>query len=100
MVPQLLAGGRDGVRAAVSGRIQAFTPEWNRRDRRDGGVAMVRLFGTQMGPVLDRLNRLPEKFLVEELRVAGVSRLPATAASALLVFTVSPAATDPIPVPE
>ena len=55
-------------------------------------MALVRLFGIQMEPLLSRVNRLPEKALVEYLRIAGVTPLPATAAEALLTFTVAPAA--------
>ena len=62
-------------------------------------MALVRLFGIQMEPLLSRVNRLPEKALVEYLRIAGVTPLPATAAEALLIFTVAPAAGASVPVP-
>jgi predicted phage baseplate assembly protein len=94
--PELLPAGRRRVRAAVLDRVPAFTPEWTRLDPDDAGVALVRLFGAQLEPVLRRLNRLPEKLLVEHLRVAGVGRLPATAAAALLEVQVSPAARRPV----
>ena len=88
--PELVDATREAVRAAVRDRIPGYTPDWTNPDRQDAGVALVRLFGTQAEPVLDRVNRLPEKLLAEHLRTAGVRRAPATAAVALLEFTVTP----------
>lgn len=88
--PELVDATREAVRAAVRDRIPGYTPDWTNPDRQDAGVALVRLFGTQAEPVLTRVNRLPEKVLVEHLDTAGVRRRPATAAGALLEFTVNP----------
>ncbi|MFL6126026.1 baseplate J/gp47 family protein, partial [Actinophytocola sp.] len=88
--PELVDASREAVRAAVRDRIPGYTPDWTNPDRQDAGVALVRLFGTQTEPVLTRLNRLPEKVLAEHLNTAGVRREPATAAAALLEFTVTP----------
>jgi predicted phage baseplate assembly protein len=88
--PELVDATQEAVRAAVRDRIPGFTPDWTNPDRRDAGVALVRLFGTQTEPVLTRVNRLPEKILAEHLGTAGVRRRPATAAVALLEFTVTP----------
>src|SRR5262245_24426119 len=88
--PELVDATREAVRAAVRDRIPGYTPDWTNPDRQDTGVALVRLFGTQTEPVLTRVNRLPEKILAEHLNTAGVRRRPATAAAALLEFTVNP----------
>lgn len=88
--PELVDATREAVRAAVRDRIPGYTPDWTNPDRQDAGVALVRLFGTQAEPVLGRVNRLPEKVLAEHLATAGVRRRPATAAAALLAFTVTP----------
>ena len=88
--PELVDATRDAVRAAVRDRIPGYTPDWTNPDHQDAGVALVRLFGTQAEPVLTRVNRLPEKILAEHLDTAGVRRRPATAAAALLEFTVTP----------
>lgn len=88
--PELVDATQEAVRAAVRDRIPGFTPDWTNPDRQDAGVALVRLFGTQTEPVLTRVNRLPEKILAEHLNTAGVQRRPATAATALLEFTVNP----------
>lgn len=88
--PELVDASREAVRAAVRDRVPGYTPDWTNPDRQDAGVALVRLFGTQAEPVLARVNRLPEKILAEHLNTAGVRRRPATAAAALLEFTVAP----------
>jgi Baseplate J-like protein len=97
--PELVEASAERVRAAVRSRISGFTADWTNPDPADAGVALVRLFGTQVEPLLRRVNRLPEKALVEVLGIAGIGRLPATAATALLGFTVSPAATASVLVP-
>jgi predicted phage baseplate assembly protein len=88
--PELVEATRERVRAEIGARVPGYTPDWTNPDRLDAGVALVRLFGNQAEPVLRRLNRLPEKLLVAELDIAGVRPLPATAATALLQFTVNP----------
>lgn len=97
--PRLLPATAEAVRAAIQNRIPDFTPDWSNPGRADAGVALVRLFGTQLAAVLSRVNRLPEKALVEHLRIAGVAPLPATAAQAVLVFTIAPAAGASVLVP-
>jgi predicted phage baseplate assembly protein len=106
--PELLDATAQAVRAAVVARITGFTPDWRILDRPDPGdevrrsdfgVALVRLFGTLAEPVLQRANRLPEKAVVEYLRIADVQSRPATAAKALVQFTVAPAAGGSVSVP-
>jgi predicted phage baseplate assembly protein len=97
--PELLDATPEAAREAVRARIAGYTPDWTNPDRQDAGVALVRLFGTQLEPVLSRANRLPEKLLVEQLRLAGVGPLPATPAAAMLQFTVRPPDTRSVLVP-
>ncbi|GAB7044476.1 MULTISPECIES: putative baseplate assembly protein [Catenuloplanes] len=97
--PDLVDATRESVRAAIGARIPAYTPEWTDPDRHDAGVALVRVFGAQAEPVLERVNRLPEKVRAEHLTIAGVRPLPAAAATALLAFTVSPPGTDSLLIP-
>lgn len=98
--PQLLPPQRKAVSARLKQRIPAYTPEWTRRDAHDPGMALVQLFGEQMEPVLQRLNRLPEKALVEYLGIGGVSPLPAAPARALLQFEAAADAPGSVQVPE
>jgi hypothetical protein len=87
--PELAPASRAAVTAEVRGRIAAYTPEWTSQRVDDAGQALVRLFGEQMEPVLERVNRLPEKAFVEVLDAAGVSPLAATPAALLLRFEIS-----------
>ena len=97
---ELLPATRKAVINALKVRIPAYTPEWTRRAAGDAGIALVRLFAEQMEPVLLRLDRLPDKALVEFLTVAGVAPLPASPARALLQFEVAENAPQSVLVPE
>ncbi|MFO1119697.1 MAG: putative baseplate assembly protein [Rhodospirillales bacterium] len=81
-------------------RLTGFVPDWQNPTEEDPGVALVRLFGQQLAPVLDRLERLPEKAFVAFLDAAGISLGAARPASAMLVFTAAPAATASVLVQE
>jgi len=98
--PQLQPASRKAVAEELKQRIPAYTPQWTRRDAGDAGMALVRLFSEQMEPVLQRLNRLPDKALVEFLTLAGVAPLPASPARALLQFEVAATAPQSVQVPE
>jgi predicted phage baseplate assembly protein len=97
--PELVEAAAESVRAEIGARVPSYTPDWSNPDRSDAGVALVRVFGSQTQPVLQRLNRLPEKLLVEHLNIAGVRPLPASPARALLEFTVTPPTGDSVLVP-
>ena len=97
--PELVTATREAVRAAIRSRVVGFTPDWTNLEASDAGVALVRLFGSMAEPVLRRVDRLPEKALVEHLRIAGAEPLTPTAATALLQFTVAPAAGGSVLVP-
>ena len=98
--PRLLPTGRAAVAEALRARIEAFTPEWTRRGPDDAGMALVQLFSEQLEPVLARLDRLPEKALVEFLDLAGVAPLPAAPARVLVEFEVAEDAPRPVQIPE
>lgn len=97
--PRLLPVGRDAVVREVAGRIRSFTPEWTNNRATDPGAALTRLFAEQMEAVLARVDRLPEKALVEFLGDAGVESLPAQPAEAMLAFTLSSGARESALVP-
>lgn len=87
--PELLPASRQVVRGEVNSRIKDFTPEWTNQRPDDAGVALTQLFSEQMEPVLERLNRLPDKTFAEFLNLAGTQPLQASPAAALLEFEVS-----------
>jgi predicted phage baseplate assembly protein len=97
--PELLSSSRQAIATQVRERIKSFTPQWTNIRVQDAGVALIRLFSEQMEPVLQRLNRWPEKALVEFLSLAGVQPLPARAASVLLEFTVADGAPESVFIP-
>lgn len=98
--PELQPATRKAVADALKARITSYAPEWTRRDLGDAGMALVRLYSEQMEPVLQRLNRLPDKAFVEFLGIAGVAPLAARPARALLQFEVSDKAPRSVTVPE
>jgi predicted phage baseplate assembly protein len=97
--PILYAGDHTSVAAVVRSRIAAFTPEWSKRSL-DAGEALVRLFGEQTEALLTRVNRWPQKALVELLITAGITQRPATPSTAFLTFTVATSAGQSVLVPE
>jgi predicted phage baseplate assembly protein len=96
--PILLAGSRDAIAAAVRARISAYTPAWSRGGN-DAGDTLVRLFAEQVEAIATRLARWPEKALVELLVTADLAQRAATPATALVAFTISPAAGSSVLVP-
>lgn len=97
--PQLVTPTRDAAYNELVARIAGYTPEWTNRRQDDAGIALAHLFSEQLEPVLQRLNVLPQNAFIEFLTAAGITPLPATAADALLQFTVSASATQSIYAP-
>jgi predicted phage baseplate assembly protein len=98
-VPELVPSTPRPILRALGSRIAGFTPEWTRRTDDDAGVALIRLFGSQLQPLLERLDRLPEKAFVEHLRRAGVTGRPATAARVMLQLEAARGAPRSVLVP-
>lgn len=97
--PLLQPPGRDGVLAELRARIEGYTPEWSGALNGDAGAALLQLFSELEEPILERLNRMPEKALVEFLRAAEVLPLAPRPARALLVFETVPAAPASVLIP-
>lgn len=101
--PRLTDETAGRVKNEMHGRRPTFTPLWaGPPDSRnvDAGDALVQLFSELSAPVLRRLNRLPDKSLIEYLRLAGIIPSPALPAEAIVRFTVSPAARRSVLVPK
>lgn len=98
--PQLVPPGRGDVVRALLARAGAYVPEWSNRRDGDAGYALARLFSEMAEPLLTRLNRLPEKSLVEFLRASGIAAMPELPARVLLTFAADDAAPAPVLVPE
>ena len=97
--PRLVRGGRAALIAALRARIPGFTPDWRPATEGDAGDALIKLFGTQLEPVLARIERLDERALIEFLSTAGLSLPGARPAIALVAFEVAAAAPAPVVVP-
>lgn len=82
----------------LEARRPAFTPSWTGYGPGDAGHALMQLFDSLGNPVLDRLNRLPEKVTAEFLRTAGIVPRPAVPAAAMLAFSASKGATSAVTV--
>lgn len=90
--PELLPSPRTVAIAEIRSRFGGYTPEWRSHRPDDAGEALLRVFGELREATVMRLDRLPQKLLVEYLRAAGVQPLPPTAAEAMLEFAASPTA--------
>ena len=90
--PLLMEGGRLFIRQDVAARVPNFTPEWTNVRDGDVGFSLLKLHAELAEPLVQRLNRLPEKTLIEYLRIAAVAPIPARPARALLAFSVADAA--------
>jgi len=97
--PELLPGSRRAVIAEIRSRINGYTPEWTNFRKSDAGAALVQLFGEQMEPVLERLNLLPNKSLIEFLNITGAKNLAATPAESMLEFTIADGAPESVLIP-
>ncbi|WP_338932999.1 putative baseplate assembly protein [Streptomyces netropsis] len=97
--PVLLGADRAALLAALRARVAGFTPEWTGTGADDAGDALQRLFALMAEAVAVRVDRLPAKLLVEHLRIAGLSPLPASPARVLLRLTATAAAGPGVQVP-
>ncbi len=97
--PVLFPGSRKAALAALQARIAGYVPEWRDLSEEDAGVALVRLFGLQLEPLLARVERLPEKALVEFLRAAGLTLAAARSAHTILLFTPDERNPGPVDIP-
>ncbi|WP_419694221.1 putative baseplate assembly protein [Mesorhizobium muleiense] len=88
----------DVVRELLDG-ASAYTPDWTNHREGDAGYALTLLFGELSEPILQRLNRLPEKSFVEFLSAAGISPLPQQSARVMLTFGADQGAPGSVQVP-
>ncbi len=98
--PLLLRGGRLFIRQDVASRVPGFASEWSNVREGDAGFALLKLHAELAEPLVQRLNRLPEKTLIEYLRVAAIVPTPASPARAFLTFTTSDSAPKSVLVAE
>ncbi|TWT91746.1 putative baseplate assembly protein [Stieleria varia] len=98
--PLLHTESASEIAAELRRRRPNYTPEWIDPADGDAGGALVELFATQLATVARRLNRLPDKALVEILDLAGIQPATERPSSALVQFNVAPAASESILLPK
>jgi predicted phage baseplate assembly protein len=91
-LPKLLDSDRLAIRREIQARLPAFTPAWTNARDGDAGFALLKLYAEMAEPVAQRLNRLPDKALIEFLLTLGVDDQAARPAKAMLAFSASNAA--------
>lgn len=72
--------------------IPALAPEWTDHSPSDPGIALLELFAWLTEGLTYRLNRVPERHVLEFMSLVGVTRRPATPASTYLTFRLAPGA--------
>ncbi|HRA88830.1 MAG TPA: putative baseplate assembly protein, partial [Planctomycetaceae bacterium] len=98
--PQVHPDSPAAVIRQLRDRRPSFAGEWADPEDVDAGGALVHLFSRQISPLLKRLNRLPDKSLIEFLDLAGIRPASPRFAVAMVQFTVSPAARESVMVPK
>lgn len=68
--------------------IPLYAPEWTDHNPSDLGMTLVELFAWMVEGMIYRLNRVPEKHMIEFLNLIGVTREPAQPATTYLTYTV------------
>ncbi len=72
--------------------IPTYAPQWTDHNPSDPGIALIELFAFLVEGLIYRLNRVPDKMMIEFFNLIGITRDPATPASTWLVFRLAPGA--------
>lgn len=70
----------------VKALIPKYAPEWTDHNPSDLGITLVELFAWIVESMIYRLNKVPDKNFIEFLNLIGITRDPATPASAFLTY--------------
>ncbi len=70
--------------------IPTYAKEWTDHNLSDLGITLVELFAWLVEGMIYRLNRVADRQFIEFLKLIGVTRDPATPASAYLTYRLSP----------
>ena len=72
--------------------IPTYAPNWTDHNPSDLGITLIELFAWLVEGMIFRLNRVPDKNLIEFLNLIGITRDPPTPASTYLTYRLAPAA--------
>jgi Baseplate J-like protein len=65
--------------------IPTYAPQWTDHNPSDLGISLIELFAWLVESLTYRLNRVPEKMMIEFFNLIGITRDPATPAATWLV---------------
>jgi hypothetical protein len=80
----------DQIVAQAKALIPTYAPTWTDHNLSDPGITLIELFAWLVEGMIFRLNRVPDKNLIEFLRLIGVTRDPPTPASTYLTYRLAP----------
>ena len=72
--------------------IPTYAPDWTDHNPSDLGITLIDLFAWLVEGLIYRLNRVPEKSLIEFLNLIGITRDPATPAATYVTYQLAPTA--------
>jgi len=72
--------------------IPTYAPQWTDHNPSDPGVTLIELFAWLVEGLIYRLNRVPDKMMIEFFNLIGITRDPATPAATWLVCRQAPGA--------
>lgn len=99
-VPLIDSENTDSLRRRFAQLADSFTPEWRfAPENPDIGSALALIFINQISDNITRLNRLPDKYRTEFANLLGISLLPASPASGIIVAELSSDTVSGIPLP-
>ncbi len=93
--PKLDDRGYDELRRELLRRIPMHSPTWTDHNPGDPGITLLELFAWLTDNLLYRLNRVPDKALVQFLNLLDVPLRQATPAQVLLRFSLRSGLTEP-----
>ena len=97
--PQLDSRGLEEIVAQARARAPYYLAQWAAGEAGDPGTALLRAFARMMEVTIQRLNRVPEKSLINFLNMLGVELIPPRPSRVPLTFTLSAGAPGSVVIP-
>ncbi|GJL61831.1 MAG: hypothetical protein NPIRA04_04850 [Nitrospirales bacterium] len=79
----------ESIVAEAKTRIQELCPEWTDFNPSDPGITLVELMAWMMESTIYRLNKVPEKALIQSLELLGITLQPPQSARAWVTFATT-----------
>jgi hypothetical protein len=88
------------IEDTLHGLVPHYTPEWAASDKKDPGVALIKIFSHMTENIIHRLNQVPQKNFVAFLDMLGIKLLPAQPARAPVTFILAKGSDREVLIPE